>query len=287
MTKAYYSLFNFIVLSLIIYAGVDMFYDISRSKLSQVTPGTAIVTPSRESSRYNKPPFRNFKVIHDRNLFNSLEKTSGISKEEDFKDLEPTSLKLTLLGTVAGPQENARAVILETSIRKQGLYKVGDTVQDASIKKILREKIVLRVGDKDEILVMEEPSSPKSPGPVPSRLSRHAARGNAGPARSITVNRSEIDSALKDINQLLSQARIQPHFSNGDANGVSISRIKRGSIFSKLGLRNGDIIKDINGNALDSPDDLFSMYENLKSGSSASIKIIRRGRPQDFNYRFK
>jgi general secretion pathway protein C len=191
---------------------------------------------------------------------------------------------------VSGDQENARAVIEETDKKKQGLYKVGDSIQDAVVKRILREKVILRVGDKDEILTMKEPSSPKE-SPFSSRAGMDAGRrlsGRASQRRStITVRRSDIQESLKDINQLLSQARIQPHYKDGSADGLAISRIKRGSLFSKLGLRNGDVVNEVNGNSLSSPEDVLSLYEKLKSGDAASVQITRRGRQQILNYRFR
>jgi len=146
--------------------------------------------------------------------------------------------------------------------------------------------VVLRVGDKDEILTMKEPSSPQK-SPYARRAPMTAGRLPARRASTITVRRSDIQKSIEDINQLLSEARIQPHFRDGNADGLAISRIRRGSIFSKLGLRNGDVVQEVNGNPLNSPEDILSLYEKLKSGDEASLQVTRRGRPRTLNYRFR
>lgn len=288
MTQRYYTLFNLAALSLIIFFGIDIFYSVARSRLNQVQTNSALVSPLADLEPYQKKPLNDFRIITDRNLFGSSEKASETVKEEDFEDLEPTSLKLNLLGTVSGDDRNTRAVIEETANRKQGLYKVGDGIQDAVVKKILRGKVILRVGGKDEMLTMKEPSSDKEPiARTPFDISRREPRRTSPSGSTITIKRTDIQEALEDINQLLTQARIQPHFKDGTADGLSISRIQRGSIFSKLGLRNGDTIQEVNGNALRSPEDVFSLYEKLKSGAGASVKITRRGRQRNLNYKFK
>lgn len=287
MTKFYYTIFNLIALSLIIYCSVDIFYRTARSRIIDVKAGDIAVHQARDIEQYKETPFSEFSIITARNLFGSLEKASKEIIDENLEELEQTSLNLTLLGTVASEdRQNARAVIEEKGMRKQGLYKEGDSVQNAVVQRILREKVVLRVGDKDEILTMKEPSSPQV-SPYARRAARDAGQRLARRASTITVRRSDIQKSIEDINQLLSEARIQPHFKDGNADGLAISRIRRGSIFSKLGLRNGDVVQRVNGNPLNSPEDILSLYEKLKSGDEASLQVTRRGRPRTLNYSFR
>ena len=70
--------------------------------------------------------------------------------------IKETNLKLTLWGTVTGQDKRSYAVIEDSKAREQNLYRTGDSIQNAVVKLILREKVVLRVGDRDEILAMEE-----------------------------------------------------------------------------------------------------------------------------------
>jgi general secretion pathway protein C len=225
----------------------------------------------------------------DRNIFGSKDQAAEGVKPTDIETLEPTSLKLALLGTVAGTQQSAVAVIEETDKRKQGLYRVGDSVQDATVKMILRGKVVLRVGDKDEILTMEESSSRRAALEQEASSSGRGRRPSRAPIRgaSITVRRSDVQDALKNINTLLSQVRIRPHFKDGKANGLALSNIKGDSIFARLGLRDGDVVQGVNDRPIRSPDDIVSFYNKLTSASRISLQINRRGQDRTINYRIR
>ena len=100
-----------------------------------------------------------YKTITKRNIFNSsAEKIVApvVEKKVDLDNLQETNRKLKLWGTVTGQDEAAYAVIEDSKAREQNLYRAGDTIQNAVVKLILREKVVLRVEDRDEILAMEE-----------------------------------------------------------------------------------------------------------------------------------
>ena len=280
MTKLFYTILNIVALSLVVYIGVDTFYRVVSSELKGVNTKEIVMEQLPNVEESKRSPLSSFKVITERNLFGSLDKASKDVNEEEIEELELTSLKIALLGTVTGNEQNAFAVIEETDKRKQGLYKIGDSVQNATVKKILREKVVLRVGTKDEILTMEESAaSRRDKGRGPSK--------STGRGSTITVNRKDIQSSLKDINKLMSEVRIRPHFKDGQSDGLSVSRIKGGSIFSKLGLRNGDIVQKINGEPINSPDEVLALYEKLKSGSRVSLEVTRKGEPKTMNYRFR
>ncbi len=293
MKKIYYTIFYVLALSAIIYLGVDAFYQVVEARLMQESTDEEVMADTRGNKRRVSRPLKTFQTIMDRNLFGSVD--SKIVEAEapvEIETLEPTSLKIALLGTVAGDQANAVAVIEDRKKRKQDLYKVGDSVQDALIKKILRGKVVLEVGGKDEILAMEETtasSSSSTPGTSPRRSTPanvQAGSRTRSLERTISIRRNDIDESLQDINALLSQARILPHFENGEADGLAVTGIKAGSIFMKMGLRNGDIVHGVNGDTITTPDDILSIYSDMQSGSGLSIQIKRGGRERTINYRF-
>jgi general secretion pathway protein C len=280
MAKLYHTVFNLFALSVVIYIGVDLFYRVILSQLQQTDTQTIFMQQAPEVKAKKPPPLRDYQVINSRNLFGSVEKAAENIKPEAIETLEPTSLKIALLGTVAGNEQNAVAVIEEKKLRKQGLYRVGDSVEGAMIKMILRGKVILRVGDKDEVLSMEEEDLSKTGN-------EQARPGAPGEQASIKVSRTDVEQSIQNINTLLSQVRIRPHFNNGEADGLSISRIRPNSIFTKLGLRNGDVVQAIDETPIQSPDDILSLYEKIKSGSNISIQINRRGKQQTINYEMR
>lgn len=299
MPKRYHTMVNLLALSIVVYVGVGLFYNIVRSRLRHVDPmdfdmGSAVL----QAAVYQKPGLNEYRLIGERNIFGSADKPAEeeVAVVEDIESLEHTTLKIALLGTVWGSPRNAYAVIEETIGRKQGLYKVGDAIQDAVIKMILRGKVVLTVGDQDQILTMDETPQPPGTQRVASRTSgatpgrptaQRPVSRSPGSESTVTVDRSDVEESLTNINRLLSQVRIRPHFRDGKPDGLAVSSIKDDSLFAKLGLQDGDVVQAVNDKEIRSPDDVLDLYKRLRSGSEVAIQIERRGRGETIHYRFQ
>jgi len=281
MVKFYNTIFNLVALTVVIYVGVDIFYRVIRPELRQIDVQEIAEQQVFESEQKKDLSLRDFRPITDRNLSGSIDKVIKDADKRKTEAAVPTSLKIALLGTVTGDEENAYAVIEEITKRKQGLYMVGDSVQNAIVKMILRGKVILRVGNNDEVLTMEESASSR---PAPGR-SAPVSNGDMG--TTITVRRAELRRSLRDISTLLSQVHVQPHFTDGRADGLALTRIEADSIFSRLGLKDGDVVREINGRAIKSAEDIVTSYRKFRSGSRASIAIMRDNKFKTIHYRFR
>jgi len=288
MPKLAFSLINLVALTLISFFSVNIFYRVITHNLVQIDNQKTINEQVPKIKKPVKITINHYQKIYERGLFGVPEKPDKNEKIEEIETLEPTSLKLALLGTVEGDEKTGWAVIMDTTKRKQDIYRVGDSVQGAEIKKIVRNKVVLRVGDRDEILTIEEGSKQADttdfsrPNIQPSTPSARRL------SRTITLRRSDIEESLQDVNQILSEARIRPHFNKDNVpDGLIVTGIRGNSIFRRMGLRNGDIVQGVDGKPISNPDDIISMYNDLKSASKIAIQILRRGREQTIDYRFR
>jgi general secretion pathway protein C len=292
MRKFYHIIFDILAIAVIIYIGVDTFYrvictELIEADITGIDSRDISVDKQADISR-----LADYQTIIDRNLFN---KVSGVPLKDidiDSKDLKPTSLKLTLLGTIFSNDKNSAAVIEETAKKTQGLYREGDSIQNAVVKSIFAGRVVLRVDGHDEVLAMDELKS-SEPVMAPAGSMQTAAvspqaalAATAVMERRISIKRGDIDQSFENINDLISQATIQPHYTDGEADGLTVTGIKAGSIFRKMGLRNGDIVKGVNDNEIKTAEDLISMYNDLRSDSNVALQIIRRGRETNLNYTF-
>ncbi len=238
-------------------------------------PGRAMEKP---------PPLAHYGKISERGLLGGPATGGGKEEaeemgEEQIAALKPTRLGIVLLGTVSGPERVSFAVMEEKGGKKQGLYQTGDKVQGALVKKVLRGKVILEVGGKDEILEMEQAKTGK-------KGSRALTSGNSADD-TITVGHDDLQKSLSNINSLLTQVRIRPLIKNGKPDGLILSSIKEGSIFSKLGLKNGDVVKKIDNQLIKSPDDAFEFYNRLKSGAELSLEIVRGSETRTVHYQFR
>ncbi len=283
MTRFSEILFNLIALFVAVYIGVDIFYRFVDAELLAVTsPETAAATFSAQATE-KQPPLARYAKISQRALMGGptleREEKKEDMGEEQIAALKPTRLNVVLIGTVSGPERVAFAVIEEKGKKEQGLYQIGDQIQGALIKKVLRGKVILEVKGKDEILEMEQAKTGKGrPG---------GAGGGGGEGYTITVAQDDLQKSLGNINSLLTQVRIQPLIKDGKPDGLVLSHVKSGSIFDKLGLKNGDVVKKIDNKEIKSPDDAFAFYNRLKSGAELSLEIGRGAETKTLNYRFE
>ena len=86
------------------------------------------------------------------------------------------------------------------------------------------------------------------------------------------------------MNHLLTQVRMVPNFKDGEPDGFKLLSIKGGSLVHRSGLRDGDIIKRVNGIEIDSPEKAFEIYEQVKNEPVITVEIVRGGRSRTFTY---
>lgn len=290
MPRQLHIAFNLFVLAVGIFVGVDIFYKIVRIGLYNVnaqkihTASGTIATTRRESSAGG------YQIIVERNLFGATGQAEQAPPPVELTNLEPTTLQVRLLGTIVGDEQNARAIIEDLQKRQQNLYRVGDAIQEAIISLILRGKVVLRVGDHDEILTMEDKEKTTRQASTPARRAPRTTRtGSSTPAEgnALTLSQSEITDSLNNISDILTQVRVEPHMVEGTAQGLIVNDIASGSLFERMGLMDGDIVQAVNRKQITSPDDVVGLYQSLKSARRLNLQVSRDGQQQILNYNIR
>ncbi len=278
MTNRYFTISNIVLITIAVYLSISGFYKVATYRLDPAPP-PRVAGDRQISSGENEisHPLSYYQPIVERNLFNTNKDAGSKPVSIKVETLKQTELKLKLWGTVSGLGGQTYAVIEEAKSRQQNLYKVGDAVQTATVKMVFREKVILSVNGKDEVLEIEEIHG-RASGRMPLQTPTKSRR------QKITLKRSQIESSVKNVNELMKQVKIRPHTENGQAAGLMLSSIQRGSIFRRMGLRSGDVITGVNGSNLVSVDDALKLYENMKSSSNMSIEIKRRGRNRTIDY---
>ncbi|MBN1663820.1 MAG: PDZ domain-containing protein [Deltaproteobacteria bacterium] len=265
------------------YLAVGIFYKALSLSLMKTQTGAVVLEPAAKKDAAIREPLESYKVVVDRNLFASTDKIFGDKQVAEKASQPDISTLFDLKGTVAGDGPYGFAILEDKSAKKQRLYKVGDSLGGGKVARILRNAIVVRVGDEEKTLKIAE--TKEEPILTPHRgFVQTLPRSAAG---SIAVNRSEVEDGMKNVGQLLSQAQIRPYFTQGAPDGFLITNIRPGSLYQKLGLANGDIIQGIDGRPIKTADDMMAFYNTLKDASSVSLDIKRQGRSDKLNYVFR
>jgi len=215
-----------------------------------------------------------YDIIVTRNLFKVEVEEKQETGDQEPEKLEATNLKLVLWGTVTGESE-VYAVIEDKKLRKQSLYEVGDSIQGAKIKKILRHEVILTYQGKDQVLEMEIDDKNVSK----SRSS--AGKTNLNP---ISINKALMNDSSGSTNVLTREVKFRPHFTEGEPDGLMVYGIRPNSVFRQMGLRNGDIIKDINGTPIVSAEDASSLFTVINEADTARVTLFRRGKIKELLY---
>lgn len=203
-----------------------------------------------------------------------------------------TSMRVKLLGTlVAGLPEWSIASIQDVVTLKTQTYMVGDTIQTATILEIERSRVIIKNNNRREFIDATSGDGSSAPPPIVAAPVASAPAANTGAPPSVAlgttikaiseneyeVPRAEIDKTLSNLNDVAMQARIVPAFKDGVAQGFKLFSIRPDSIYTKIGVQNGDVLKRINGYDLNSPEKALEIYSKLKEASRIDIEIERNG----------
>jgi general secretion pathway protein C len=283
--KYLFALINLILLAGAAFFCIDIFQKTvfkDSSFISDIKPPddrTADLVQNQEGTGAKR---NSYDIIVQRNLFKvqierkvEADKNSSGSTEK----LEPTTLSLTLWGTVTGGEE-LYAVIEDKKSRLQALYQEGDSIQDAMIKKILKKEIILTFQGKDQVLEMETDSEKSGPVKKSVETQIPGIAVNDGQAPLIQTS----PSTPGNTGGVMTQIKFRPFFSKGAPDGVMIYAIKPDSVFSRAGLRNGDIVKEINGTPVVSIEEASASLSDLESNPAARITLIRGGVTKEIFY---
>ncbi len=214
-----------------------------------------------------------YDIIKERDLFNVDKKPVASSTKENAKieAQKIADMGVVLKGTIAGPEEIARAIIEEGG--KQKIYRIGDRIKGADILAIYRNEVILDVnGQKQKLVIKETQSSGVISARQPS--SSGVAAGMAA------LPNTAMGNIMQNLDKYIGRARISPYFKGGEPYGFRISNVNRGSMIYDLGVRSGDVLKSVNGIQIKTPEEAFKAYQELQSETSVSVELERRGATQ-------
>ena len=298
--------FNFLVVALVSYflwSSVENVWK-SRSAPNAVSEPERIKLTTEPASTVR--PLEAYNIIAERNLFGSFKAEDKTPKEEESLEGIPVAvndLNLKLVGTVVADEpEMNLAIITNIGTHEQQSYREGDRIGEVLVKKIVRENVIISRGRGDELLTIqyeEDGSTPrttktqnrrrveKTPfgrglpgsGRIPSKkMSEREPMLRRVPGGPVRLKRAEVESSFADINKLMEEVSISPYVVENQPRGFQIDSIKPGNVFSKMGLRNGDVIKSVNDEAITSPEEAQKFYHSLTEGGEISVEIQRGGR---------
>ena len=178
---------------------------------------------------------------------------------------QPTSLPLELKGVFAAQPATLSTAFISVEGAEAAPFRIGDTVNGATIQGILRDRVVLSNGGQIEHLAF--PDSSLTPEQRAAAQQQQAAAPSAAPAAPAAA-----------------AAAAAPPLSAQNA-GSLLQRLDASPVEGGLrigengppGLRQGDVLQAVNGTPLSDPTAAAAALQAAQANGSAQITLVRDG----------
>jgi len=228
-------------------------------------------------------PTQDYSIIVDRNIFAAADlpcpagKGAKTLKTADPLEADKGDLGLELVGTVVGNNSLSRAVIRDIMTNVTGLYKTNDTIAGASIDGIEENRVLLTKKGRTRILVIGSTVSE----PADIALLKSASSNNKPPAGDAVEASGTVEpepvvrTKLKYIETILRKAVVEPYVVADQMQGLRITGLENVPFAKGIGLRNGDVIRTVNGQSLTSKQKAYQIFKKARSKSTMQVELMR------------
>ena len=175
---------------------------------------------------------------------------------------------------------------------------MGDVIGGARVAAIDWDRVTFARAGREETLELVSPDAAAGTEAAPagdSDESRSAATDH--PARderirrtsenAFVVDRRELDGAADNMSALLTQASAIAELRDGRPAGFRLFQIRSDSLFTRLGLQDGDVVQRVNGRAIADPAALLGFLARLKTEPRVALDIVRGDAPRTLVYELR
>lgn len=193
-----------------------------------------------------------------------------------------------MLGTVSGSPVVSRAIIKNLETHKPGLYRTGEVVADASIESIEKDAVILVHSGQRKVLKLniagghnENKSQPISSKSInkKSEAVKASLQDEEAPI--------EVRTKIKHVEAILKKAVIEPYIVNGKIEGLRITDLEKISIAKDLGLKNGDVVRGVNGHRLTSKQKAYQVFKKARTQPTMSIELLRGDKTKKLSFNLR
>ena len=197
--------------------------------------------------------------------------TNIAAAPDSVEDLEESRTNLKLKGTMASQRPEFSIAIISDGNNEEKVYAVGDPIlAGASLHAVYSDRVVLN--ENGELTSLKLPRDYEAPAPV---------RRRTAPTRRATRQTTSIQSVVaNNVTKLADVIRPTPYFVNGQQQGYRVYPGRDRRSFAALGLRPGDLIREIDGQSLTDPAQAMQIFQSLGSAQQVSVTVERNGQPE-------
>jgi general secretion pathway protein C len=222
------------------------------------------------------------------NLF-GVALTPGTQRVLPLEAIPLTSLNIVISGILL--RGGGSFAIATVNGQPEEPYTLGaEIAPGATVQAIYPDRILISRGGVTEAAIIKDgvpaasgapavlPTAPVAPPTMPAITAPGLQRLSNN---TFAVQREQVTKQVSNPD-VLKQALIVPN----PGGGFQVRDIQPGSVYEQLGLRQGDVIRTVNGQQINRVEDVMKLYQQYKTSGTASITldISRAGRPQQLTY---
>ena len=193
-----------------------------------------------------------------------------------------SNLAMTLTGVAMRAAGGCALIVVQG--HPESAFCAGEEISPGvRLDTVQGDRIVIIRGGAREAVLMKDAAAP---GTGTAGISSMPAQP---PAQALVQPGSGADQRIVDRRALqqqlsrpefLGQATIVPNAGGG----FLVRELQPGSIYEKLGLRPGDVIRTVNGQSVSSMDDVMRLYQQFGSAERVQVEVQRGGRSESLYY---
>lgn len=184
------------------------------------------------------------------------------------------ALELELRGTLTDcPRPVAFIKDLRSGTCKT--YGAGELIREARIVRIGKGEVLFDVGGLSRRLGIT------GGGGAPRLLVEEIAPGMR------VVKTGELFRERKEIFRELKDVRVSPQYDNKSVRGVLIEGVADGGIITSAGIRNNDVIREINDQRITSYQKALQVFLKARSQKEIKVTLTRGGELKNLSYRLQ
>lgn len=232
-----------------------------------------VATPAQMNAAASPASRSNVLAIANAHIFGESGTESAIQAPVVIDDdLAETRQNLSLKGTIATVQPGDGMAIIADSRNEEKVYAIRDTVvPGTTLHAVYPDRVVLNEGGALKAL--------KLPKEFPQGAA--SVRRNTTSVNRTSRNQQSIQAVVsRNVAKLADVVRPTPYMVAGQMQGYRVYPGRDRKQFAALGLRPGDLIRDIDGAALTDPQQAMQIFQSLGNADQVSVTVERNGQPQ-------
>jgi membrane-associated protease RseP (regulator of RpoE activity) len=213
---------------------------------------------------------------------------SAVGQQED-----PTEVLQLLGGIVAKNGTSSVALVKHRPTASIKAIKVGEMVFGVGrLLYVDRYEMRIHRTTGSPIVISSRFAGEKNrlgkKGPTVNTEDRYIEDGFQRIGNQITVDSRYRDRIVREeLPKVLMEASSEPVMENGQIVGFRLFQFEENSMFHKLGMKDGDVVTEINGVPLNNVTRTVQLLNGLRGENAVKVKVVRNGTPTSLDLSVK